>query len=128
MANQTIHNFLVKETVSICRTNHGIRTKMEYILVTGWPDLDPKLVRLDPNGTNSGLFQIRFQYILAVRQNVLKSDLKKSRICLIWGQSDPFWVQIWWARPHNPWVLLIPVNICHRWVDKPVVYTRQLLI
>ena len=27
----------------------------------------------------------------AVRQNVLKSDRKKSRICPIWGQSDPLW-------------------------------------
>ena len=25
--------------------------------------------------------------------NVLKSDLKKSRICPIWGQSDPLWSQ-----------------------------------
>ena len=38
-----------------------------------------------PNGTNPGLFQIRFPYILAQRQNVLKSDLKKSLICPIWG-------------------------------------------
>ena len=29
-------------------------------------------------------------------QNVLKSDLKKSRICRILGQSDPLWVQIWY--------------------------------
>ena len=28
-------------------------------------------------------------------QNERKSDLKKSRICPIWGQSDPLWVQIW---------------------------------
>ena len=31
----------------------------------GSPDLDAKLFRLAPNGTNPGLFQIRFQYILA---------------------------------------------------------------
>ena len=31
----------------------------------GWPDLDPKWVRLAPNGTNPWLFQIRLQYILA---------------------------------------------------------------
>ena len=37
-----------------------------------------KWVILAPNGTNPGLFQIRFQYILALqRQNVLKTDLKK---------------------------------------------------
>ena len=56
--------------------------------------LSPKWARIIPNGTHPGLFQIRFQYILAQRrQNVLKSDLKKSRICPIWGQSDPFWSQ-----------------------------------
>ena len=40
--------------------------------------------------TNLELFKIRFQYILA-----LKSDLKKPRICPIWGQSDTLWVLIW---------------------------------
>ena len=89
--------------------------------------MDQKWVKLAPNGTNPGLFQIRFQYILKpahgyqiwtqngsnwpqmvqirdfcisifttfwlLCQNVLKSDLKKFRICPIWGQSDPFWVQ-----------------------------------
>ena len=28
-------------------------------------------------------------------QNVLNSDLKKSRIYPVGGQSDPFWAQIW---------------------------------
>ena len=42
-------------------------------------------------------FKISFQYILSrrakigsVRPNVLKAELKKSVICPIWGQSDPF--------------------------------------
>ena len=26
-------------------------------------------------------------------KNLLKSDLKKSRICPIWGQSDPLWAK-----------------------------------
>ena len=38
-----------------------------------------------PNRTNPGLFQIRLQYIWLDEPNVLKSDLKKSRICPIWG-------------------------------------------
>ena len=46
----------------------------------GMSELAPKWVRLARNGTNPWLFQIRFQYTLA-RQFVLKSDLKKSRIC-----------------------------------------------
>ena len=36
-------------------------------LCTGMVGLAPKWVRLAPNGTNPGLFQIRFQYILAQR-------------------------------------------------------------
>ena len=43
---------------------------------TGTIDLASKWVRLAANGTSPGLF-------------VLKSDLKKSQICPICGQSDP---------------------------------------
>ena len=62
----------------------SITTLVVSGVVAGLPNLDPKWVRLALNGTNP-----------ALRQNILKSDLKKSRICPIWGQSDPFWVQIW---------------------------------
>ena len=48
-------------------------------------DLGVNLVRFAPIGTNMGLFQIRFQYIWLIEPNVLKSDLKKSPICPIWG-------------------------------------------
>ena len=34
--------------------------------LVGMSDLGPKLVRMAPNGTNPGLLQIRFQYILAL--------------------------------------------------------------
>ena len=36
------------------------------------------------------LIHIRFQYtfVCSASQNVLKCDLKKSQICVIWGQSD----------------------------------------
>ena len=30
--------------------------------------------------------------------NALKSDLKKPRICLIWGQSDQLW-----SQTYHPW-------------------------
>ena len=43
-------------------------------------------------------FRSDFSTFWRWRQNVLKSDLKKSRICPIWGQSDPFWGQIWCGR------------------------------
>ena len=42
-----------------------------------------------PNGTNPGLFQIRFQCIWRRAPNALKSNLKKPRIYPIWGQFDP---------------------------------------
>ena len=41
----------------------------------GTSDFDPKWVRLAPNGTNSGLLPIIFQYILALSSNnTLTSD------------------------------------------------------
>ena len=42
------------------------------------------------NGTNPGFFQISFQCIWRPAPNTLKSDLKKTRICPIWGQSEHF--------------------------------------
>ena len=49
-------------------------------------------IKRDKSGTFSDQISVHFG---AQRQNVLKSDLKKSRICPIWGHSDPFWVQIY---------------------------------
>ena len=56
-------------------------------LLSGMVGLAPKWVRLAPNGTNPGLFQIIFQCIWRPAPNALKSDLKKPRICPIWGQT-----------------------------------------
>ena len=36
-------------------------------LIARWPDLYPKWVRMAANGTNPGLFQIKFKYILSAR-------------------------------------------------------------
>ena len=56
--------------------------------VTGSSDMTPKLVRLALNGTNPGLFQIRFQYILAPRAKMYWN--------LIWKSLGfvPFWVNL----------------------------------
>ena len=51
--------------------------------LAGMVDLDLKSVRLAQNGQ-----------IGSPSQNVLKSDLKKSQICPIWGQSDPLLAKI----------------------------------
>ena len=71
-------NFLV--SVSDMRDRSGARASA---LVA---DLPPKGGRLAPNGTNPELFQIRLPSDI---QNILTCDLKKSRICPIWGESDP---------------------------------------
>ena len=73
--------------------------------------LAPKLVRLAPNGTNPGLFQITFQCIWRIGPKwnksgtfLFRSDFSifgfvenKSRICSIWGKSDPFRGQLWYT-------------------------------
>ena len=51
-------------------------------------DFTPKWVKLARNGTNSGLFKIRFQNYFSLR----KFDLRKCQICPIWCQSDPLCV------------------------------------
>ena len=54
-----------------------------YISCTpGMVGLAPSCVRLAPAGA----------------PNALKSDLKKPRICPIWGQSDPLW-----SQTYHPW-------------------------
>ena len=49
--------------------------------------------KLDKSGTFSDHISVYFD---TLSQNVLKSDLKKSRNCPIWGQSDPLSTQICW--------------------------------
>ena len=65
-------------------------------LGAGMVGLAPKWVRLAPNWTNPG-------------PNALKSDLRKSRICPIWGQSDPLWSQTY--HPCNFPILMTSVKI-----------------
>ena len=73
-----------KLTATLTGSAESSRKEHDWLIRFG-----PKIVRLAPDGTNPGLFQITFQYILAQRQNVLKSDLKKTRICPIRGQIWP---------------------------------------
>ena len=44
-------------------------------------------------GKIQGFFRSDFSAFGAGAPNALESDLKKSRICPIWGQSDPLWRQ-----------------------------------
>ena len=40
-------------------------------------------------------FSVHFGSVSSVSQNEQKTDLKKSHICPIWGQSAPIWCRIW---------------------------------
>ena len=79
--------YLFSSTLLSLKTIHSDSALTSTSIVqyyTGLSGLALKCVRNTQYVTNPGLFQIRFQYILAQqRQNILKSDLKKSRICSI---------------------------------------------
>ena len=68
-----------------------------------------KVGQVGPKRDKSGTFQDQFQYICA------KTNLKKSQICLIWSQPDPFG-----AKPDSPWSygekksLNLPLSGCRR--------------
>ena len=49
-------------------------------------------VRLAPNGTNLGLFKISFSTFWRVAPKCTETDLTKSQISPIWGQSDLIWM------------------------------------
>ena len=46
-----------------------------------------------------GFLRSDFSAFGAGAPNALKSDLRKPRICPIWGQSDPLW-----SQTYHPWV------------------------
>ena len=52
----------------------------------------PNWVRLAPNGINLGLFKISFSTFWLGEPKCTETDLKKSQICPIRGQSDPIWM------------------------------------
>ena len=52
-------------------------------------------------GQIRGFFRSDFSAFGAPAPKALKSDLKKPRICLIWGQSDPLW-----SQTYHPWLLV----------------------
>ena len=53
--------------------------------------LEPKVSQIGPQLDKSGTFSDH----ISVHFGSTKSNLKKSRICPIWGQSDPLRSQIW---------------------------------
>ena len=71
----------------INKINEDAITKVEMT------NLDQRGVRLAPKWYTSGTFpdqiSVHFQIWF----------LKTSRICTIWGQSDPFWRQMWHPYP-----------------------------
>ena len=95
----------------------ALTTLTSYALVdtceAGWPDLDSKWVKLAPNGTNPGLIQIRFQYILALYK-VWKSPVFipfGSNLPHFWPKSDntvTLLVLHWWQ--HKAWKGGVPIE------------------
>ena len=74
-------------------------------------DLGPKWIRLTPNGTNRGLFQIRFQYILASWQ---------------FHWFSPFCANLNYVRPKSDVPLLDRLSPTHTWLDV-IWFLTQLL-
>ena len=61
-----------------------------WLYCTGMSDLGLTWGKIGAKWDKSGTFSDQMSvHFGAVRQNVLSSDLKKSRICPIWRQSDP---------------------------------------
>ena len=56
----------------------------------GMSNFASKWVRLAPNKKNTGIFKISFSTFWLGDPKCTETDLKKSQICPIWGQSDPF--------------------------------------
>ena len=52
-------------------------------------------VRMTTDGTNMGLLKISYSTVWLGELKFTETDLKKSHICPIWGQSDPLWMQNW---------------------------------
>ena len=48
--------------------------------------------RCAPNWTNMGFFRSYFSTFWLGEPKCTETDLKKSQICPIWGQSDPIWI------------------------------------
>ena len=67
-------------------------------------------VRLNPKWDKSGTFSDRISvHFGAPRQNVLKFDLKKSRICPIWANNDTYFG----AKPCVPGLSVLQECRCH---------------
>ena len=54
---------------------------------------DIHLCQIAPNGKNLGLFKISFSTFWLAEPKCRKTDLIKSQIFPIWGQSDPIWMR-----------------------------------
>ena len=68
------------------------KCKVFYHLQQGCRIWHPNWVTLASNGINVGLFKISFSTFWIAEPKCTETDLKKSQICPIWGQSDPIWM------------------------------------
>ena len=75
--------------VDKCKTRSKVIQVTSCDVCTSWvSSFAPDWVRLAPNGTNLWLFKISFSTFWLSEPKCTETDLKKSQICPIWGQSD----------------------------------------
>ena len=74
----------------------------------GWQVWHPNWVILAQNGTNLSFYKISFSTFWLGETKRTETDLKKSQICPIWGQSDPIWM---------PNLTFLPVKAMKTWAE-----------
>ena len=82
--------FILNETYCVRCPAQGYKLTFKHIRFAS------KMGQIAPKWDKSVIFSDQISvHFGSPSQNVLKSDLKKSRICLICGQSDPLLAKIW---------------------------------
>ena len=72
----------------------SVRVVCSELFGTGMSDLGPIWVRLAPKWDKSGTFSNHISVHFRLPSlNVLKYELKKSRICPLLDHSNPFWLK-----------------------------------
>ena len=72
-----------------------------------------KVVQIGPKWDKSGTFSDHISvHFVSASKNVMEFDLKNSRICPVWSQSEPLWAQIWLHLLREPALALISPSGC----------------
>ena len=74
----------------ICHALKNLPFTRDKLTYQGCQMWHSNCVRFVSNRTTLGLFKISFSTFWLIEPKCIETDLKKSQICPIWGQSDPF--------------------------------------